>query len=181
VRWIEKGRPGAGNLTIFDNNHFTPFTDSTRHSFDSINYSAVYEIVPPIDSKGNYLLEKGKAFGPDKPVWMYKAPDSLSFWSSFVSGAQRISNGNTLICEGGKGRFFEVTKEGKMVWEYLNPYHGDIRKPNGDPYPIAGPVFFEFRATFIPADHSGIANRKLEAIIPQPAAFVMPPPPGDKH
>src|SRR5204863_464155 len=82
-------------------------------------------------SKGNYIIEKGKTYGPDKPIWMYKAPDSLSFWSSFISGAQRMSNGNTFINEGARGRFFEVTKEGKMVWEYLNPYRGDVRKVNG--------------------------------------------------
>lgn len=173
VRWIEKGKPGAGHFTIFDNNHFSPFLDSTRPSFDSINYSAVYEIVPPISSKGNYLLENGKAYGPDKPVWMYKAADSLSFWSPFVSGAARMNNGNTFICEGIKGHFFEVTKEGKMVWEYFNPYHGDIRQMNGDP---AGLGFFEFRSTFIPADHPALVNKKLEPVNPQPPVFAMPPP-----
>ena len=177
VRWIEKGKPGEGHLTLFDNNHFYPFPDSNRHSFDSINYSAVYEIIPPIDSKGNYILEKGKTYGPDKPVWVYKAPDSLSFWSSFISGATRMYNGNTFICEGAKGHFFEVTKEGKTVWEYHNPYHGDIRKMNGDPYPLGGPVYFEFRATFIPADNPALANKKLEPLDPQPPVFVMPPPP----
>ena len=87
-----------------------------------------------------------------------------------------MNNGNTFICEGIKGRFFEVTKEGKIVWEYFNPYHGDIRKMNGDPYPLVGGVYFEFRATFIPADNPGLANRKLEPLDPQPAVFVMPPP-----
>ena len=180
VRLIEKGKPGAGHFTIFDNNHFSPFFDSTRPSFDSINYSAVYEIVPPMDSKGNYRLENGKAYGPDKPVWMYKAPDSLSFWSPFISGAHRMNNGNTFICEGIKGHFFEVTKEGKMVWEYFNPYRGDIRKMNGDPADGLG--FFEFRSTFIPADHPALVNKKLEPIVPQPAPFILPPPPaGDMH
>jgi hypothetical protein len=37
-----------------------------------------------------------------------------------------MNNGNTFINEGAKGRFFEVTKEGKIVWEYLNPYRGEI-------------------------------------------------------
>ncbi len=165
VRWIEKGKPGEGHLTIFDNN-------SSKK--DSIDFSRVYEIVQPVDSKGTYVLEKGKAYGPDKPIWIYKAPDSLSFWSSFVSGAHRMYNGNTFINEGAKGHFFEVTKEGKTVWEYFNPYHGNINM-SGDLTPPGGPVYLTFRATFIPADHPALAGKKLEPLNPQPAVFNMPP------
>jgi hypothetical protein len=39
--------------------------------------------------------------------------------------------------------------------------------------------FFEFRGNFIPANHPGLANKKLEPIKPQPTAFVLPPP-GEK-
>jgi hypothetical protein len=166
VRWIEKGKPGAGNLTIFNND---------IPNRDSMNYSSVIEIVPPLDEKGNYTLEKGKAFGPEEPVWTYTAPDSVSFYSSFISGAHRMSNGNTFINEGAKGRFFEVTKEGKIVWEYLNPYHGDIRKPNGDLNPVMPMTYFGFRSTFIPADHPGLTGKKLEPLNPQPQPFKLPP------
>ena len=38
--------------------------------------------------------------------------------------AQRLPNGNTLITESSFGRFFEVTKEGEIVWEYVNPLFG---------------------------------------------------------
>jgi hypothetical protein len=168
VRWIEKGKPGAGNLTIFNNN---------IKNRDNINYSAVYEIKPPTDAKGNYIIENGKAFGPEKPVWTYVAPDSVSFWSSFISGAHRMSNGNTFINEGAKGRFFEVTPEGKIVWEYLNPYRGQRSKLNGDPNPAMPMTYFQFRSTFIPADHPALANRKLVPLNPQPVAFVLPAPP----
>lgn len=172
IRWIEKGKPGEGNLTVFNND--IPYRDS-------MNYSAILEIIPPTDPKGNYIIEDGKAFGPEKPVWTYIAPDSVSFYGSFISGAHRMNNGNTFINEGPKGRFFEVTKEGKIVWEYLNPYRGEIRKPNGDPNPVMPMTYFGFRSTFIPADHPGLANRNLEPINPQPKVFVLPsPPPGDK-
>jgi hypothetical protein len=179
IRWVEKGEPGAGHLTVFNNNSSKSnktFFDDDGSKTDSVDYSAIYEIIPPIDSKGNYILEKGKAYGPDKAVLVYKAPDSLSFWSSFISGAHRTPNGNTFINEGAKGRFFEVTPDGKTVWEYLNPYRGDIRNTNGDPLPLAPMTFSAFRAMFIPADHPGLKGRKLEPISPQPAVFVMPPP-----
>jgi hypothetical protein len=172
IRWIEKGMPGAGNLTVFNNN--------VRNA-NRMSYSAIYEFAPPLDSKGNYVIEEGKPFGPAKPLWTYIAPDTLSFWSSFISGAHRMKNGNTFINEGAKGRFFEVTREGKIVWEYLNPYRGEVRKPNGDPIPPEPETYMAFRSTFIPAHHPGVTNRKLEPLNPQPKTFVippMPPPPG---
>ena len=178
IRWIEKGKAGAGHLTVFDNNSSKgnkTFFDEDGSKTDSVDYSAIYEIIPPTDSKGNYIFEKGKAYGPDKAILVYRAPDSLSFWSSHISGSQRMPNGNTFICEGTKGRFFEVTKDGKTVWEYFNPYGGDIRIANGDPFSLGSMWFGIFRATFIPADHPGLKGKKLEPIYPQPAVYVIPP------
>ena len=56
--------------------------------------------------------------------WEYKTRPGWEFFSAFISGAQRLPNGNTLICEGMTGRLFEVTQEGTMVWEYANPFYG---------------------------------------------------------
>ncbi len=166
IHWIEKGKPGAGNLMLFNNN--------VINWQDSTNCSAIFELSPPTDKKGNYVLGSDTTFGPAKPMCLYIAPDSLSFYSGFIGGAEEMENGNTFINEGARGRFFEVTKEGKIVWEYLNPYHGDIRKPNGDPIPPVPLTYVTFRATFIPADQPGLANKKLEPLNPQPTVFVMP-------
>ena len=171
VRWIDKGKPGAGDLTVFDNN-----VSSASH----IPYSAVLELATPMDKNGNYLLEKNGTFGPQKPTWKYMALDTFSFFSSFISGAHRMDNGNTFINQGAAARFFEVTKDGKIVWEYWNPYRGDMHMPNGDPINPIPLTYFAFRSTFIPADHPGLANKKLEPLNPQPAVFKlpeMPPPP----
>ena len=178
VRWIEKGRAGAGDLTVF-NNHPPKDFDWDTPGGDATNYSAIFEITPPMDTTGKYAIEKNKSFGPEKPTWVYIAPDTFSFYSSFISGAHRMNNGNTFIDEGAKGRFFEVTPDGKMVWEYLNPYHGDIRKPNGDPNSPMPMTYSNFRSTFIAADHPALANKKLEPLIPQPKPFFLPPPPGN--
>jgi len=173
IRWIEKGNPGAGNFTVF-NNHPPSDIDWSNMGTIGNNYSMAYEFAPPVDKNGNYIIEKNKPYGPEKPVWFYRAPDTLSFYSSFISGVQRMQNGNTFIDEGSDGRFFEVTPDGKMVWEYLNPYHGNITQPNGDPVPVMPMPFFEFRGNFIAADSPALANRKLEPIVPQPAPFVLP-------
>ena len=54
-------------------------------------------------------------------VWEYKAYPPKSFFSMGQGYAQRLPNGNTLITESNKGRAFEITKEGEIVWEWFNP------------------------------------------------------------
>ncbi len=54
-------------------------------------------------------------------VWVYKDRRSWTFHSSVASGANRLPNGNTLICETTWGRVFEVTREGEIVWDFVNP------------------------------------------------------------
>ncbi len=172
IRWVEKGKPGAGHLTVFNND--------IPNGPDSMEYSAVYEIVPPTDEKGNYQLETNKAFGPELPIWTYVAPDTISFFSSFISGAHRLDNGNTFINEGARGRFFEVTPEGEIIWEYLNQFRGTIHKPNGDPNPPIPFAYYQFRSTFIPADHVAFEGKELIPLDPQPDIFKLPPPSEDK-
>ena len=52
----------------------------------------------------------------------------LNFHSNIISGARRLPNGNTLITEGFFGRMFQVTPEGEVVWEYINPEFDAIRR-----------------------------------------------------
>jgi hypothetical protein len=56
-------------------------------------------------------------------VWNQEASTD-NFYSSRISNAQRLPNGNALIKEGLFGRSFEVTPAGEVVWEYVNPYFG---------------------------------------------------------
>ncbi len=58
-------------------------------------------------------------------------------------GAQRLPNGNTLICEGSFGRIFEVTMEREVVWEYVNPFFVAPPLPEGSP--PANRVFRAYR------------------------------------
>jgi hypothetical protein len=121
AHWIRPGLKGAGHLLLFNNGGER--TDGS--------YSSVDELVLPVDSKGNYVRVPGKTFGPDQPVWSYTAPKKPDFFSSFISGAQRLSNGNTLICSGANGTIFEVTPEKTIVWKYVNPVKSDT--PPGTP------------------------------------------------
>ena len=65
-------------------------------------------------------------------VWEYSIAGlpGFLFYSTFVSSAQRLPNGNTLITEGVVGRVFEVTPGNEIVWEYLNPHFNEDGAPN---------------------------------------------------
>jgi hypothetical protein len=103
--WIKAGLPGAGDILIFNNG-------VSRH------FSTVDEIVPPVNENGEYYLEPGGAYGPVIQTWEYIASPPTSFYASHLSGAQRLVDGNTLICNGETGEMFEVTPEGSTVWQY---------------------------------------------------------------
>ena len=153
TRWIPQGRPGAGNIMIFSNR--TPGPDG--------NYSQVYELAPPIDAQGRYLVPADGPFGPTEPIWTYSDP--ATFQATYISGAERLENGNTLVNSGPQGRMFEVTPDGEIAWEYWSLYSG-----------VAGPgaggavnnPFSLFRGIKILPDHPAVAGRDLQPMDPQP-------------
>jgi hypothetical protein len=54
-------------------------------------------------------------------VWEYDGAPDNRFYSATKGSAQRLANGNTLICDANNGRAIEVTRGGEIVWEWLNP------------------------------------------------------------
>lgn len=165
VKWIEKGSPGESNLIIHNN--------AIPNGPDSMKYSAIYEISLPMDDNSGYIMLDDGTYGPVDLTWSYVATDTISFFSPFTSGTQRMQNGNTFIISGAPGRFFEVTPDGKIVWEYWTPYRGSIRETNGDPVNDGPFWYWQFRSTFIPADHPALAGKQLVPLDPQPDIFVV--------
>lgn len=106
--WIEAGLPGEGDILVFNNGQGRP----------GGNYSSVDQITPPVEASGTYPLKTGLAFGPKSQNWIYKAKNPSDFYAMNISGAQRLPNGNTLICVGPVGKFFEVTADKEVVWDY---------------------------------------------------------------
>jgi len=149
IQWIEPGLPGEGNLLIFNNGNGRP----------EGKYSSVEEIMPPVDGNGNYSLIPGSAYGPAKQAWIYTAPNKTDFYSGFISGCQRLANGNTLVCSGAKGRFFEITLEGEIVWEYINPVTSDGPQRQGTTIPERGNTVF--RCYRYAPDFPSLAGRDL--------------------
>lgn len=119
-----------GNILCFDNG-------AHRYGYEP-SYSRVIEIDP----------------NTDEIVWQYKANLPSDFYSAVTSGSERLSNGNTLICDSVPGRIFEVTYEGKLVWEYISPFMGDRK----DAKTYGGKIF---RAHRYPHDYPAFAKRDL--------------------
>jgi hypothetical protein len=58
-------------------------------------------------------------------VWEYRAPDPATFFTVSRGSNQRLPNGNTLIAQSDSGRAFEVTRAGRVVWDFWNPLGND--------------------------------------------------------
>ena len=93
---LEDGVQGEGNILLYVNG----FSEGVSTVFE-LEMPTTFSLTPNTDNEPNV-------------VWFYKNPD---IFSSKVSGAERLTNGNTLICEGDFG-FWEVTPEKELVWKY---------------------------------------------------------------
>jgi hypothetical protein len=113
---IPNGLPGAGNLLVFDNG-------------GSSGYGFANPIAP--DGRGAFVRTTSRVLEINpvtlELVWSYTNP---RFFSTNISGAQRLPNGNTLITAGAGGRMFEVTREGAIVWEYMFPLFSGANASN---------------------------------------------------
>lgn len=106
---IPAGLPGEGHLLVFDNQGAAGIPPLYLNMFPG---SRVLEI----DPISRDIVWQYDASCSGRPFW--------TFYSSFISSARRLPNGNTLICEGMNGRLFQVTAGGDIVWEYVNPIFG---------------------------------------------------------
>lgn len=100
---IDPGFRGAGNILLFDNGGTGGWPQKFRLD------SRVIEINPVRKE----IVATYNALKSGEPLH--------SFFSAFAGGAQRLINGNTLICDAIYGRLFEITEDGEIVWEYVNP------------------------------------------------------------
>ncbi|MEM9463655.1 MAG: aryl-sulfate sulfotransferase [Myxococcota bacterium] len=102
--WIDDDKPGGGHLLVFDNGD-----DALRP------WSRVLELDTPVLPDGRYSLD-GSSFGPLEPAWIYEDP--MAFYALFISGADRLADGRTLVCHGPSGQLFEVDATGQVGWTH---------------------------------------------------------------
>lgn len=147
AHWIAAGLTGAGDIMVFNNG-------KDRIGGD---YSSVDIIKPPLNSTGAYSLDVVLPFAPDSAYWRYTDSVPAHFYSNNISGAQRLPNGNTLICSGNIGLFFEVDSLNHVVWRYKNPVN--VLGPA-----TQGTTIFNntvFRAVFYDENYAGFAGHTL--------------------
>ncbi|MEZ4400889.1 MAG: aryl-sulfate sulfotransferase [Kofleriaceae bacterium] len=140
AQWIGAGLDGAGDLLVFNNG-----------SQQARPYSTIDQLTPPLAADGTYGSGAG-GWGPTSLTWQHQADPPTSLYAANISGAQRLPNGNTLVCVGPAGRFLEVTPGHADVWSYT--------------YPGASGVF---RVTSYPADHPALRGRALPPLGPVPS------------
>ncbi|MCF7958334.1 MAG: aryl-sulfate sulfotransferase [Phycisphaerae bacterium] len=170
VQWIKPGLPGAGHFLIFNNGQYL---------YQRTNQSYVQEIDGFLDAQGrrsdkyvnppaagyervrtHHDTHKGTLQVSRQIVWTYGSKSNQGFFSHIGAGAQRLPNGNTLICSDTEGHFFEVTAEGELVWEYINPVTRELGtvKVMPDSIPMTNSVFRAYRYS---ADHPALKGKDL--------------------
>ena len=147
---IPKGLPGEGNILVYDNGGYAgcgPRNPGAHFGWSDArrDFSRVVEFDPRTL----------------KVVWEHSAKqmgmrNKYQFYSDYVSSAQRLPNGNTLITNGAVGQFQEVTPDHEIVWEYISPY-----------YNKKGNYNLVYRAYRVPYDYVPQLTKPAEkAVIP---------------
>ena len=141
IEWINDTYPNGGSLSVFNNRW-----QSER--------SRVERWTPPMDGD-RYVLDGDEAYGPAEPDWTY---DEEGFYATRISGVQFLENGNAFVCSGVRGTFFEVTEEGRIVWEYINPMRSTLGPTTQGEPPFQNSVF---RALRYSPDYAAFDGRDL--------------------
>lgn len=106
IVWVRQGRfRNQHDPQILENGNLLLF-DNRGENVGSHHASAVLELDPVTG----------------REQWAYRGNPETPFYSSSCGAAQRLANGNTLISESDRGRAFEVTRQGEIVWQYRNPH-----------------------------------------------------------
>jgi outer membrane protein assembly factor BamB len=125
---------GQHDAQMLDNGNILLFANGAYAS--DLHHSQVWEINP----------------SSNEVLWAFQAKDNpQGFFSPHIGGCQRLSSGNTLVCEGAKGCIFDTTPDGDIVWEYVCPHTATV--------PTFGKINWLFRARhYLPAS-AEIQNR----------------------
>lgn len=139
AHFISEGLPGAGNVLIYNNGmkrdaNGAPEPDQMCMGLITGAYTVVSEISLARDTDGLAISDT-----PPVVNWSFNDDGRRDFYSPFMSGAQRLPNGNTLSCQSWNKRVVEMTSEGELVLDFN----------------IGGPGRL-FRMYKYPPEHSGI-------------------------
>ena len=117
AHWIEPGLPGAGNVLIYNNGSRRTLDDKyikePPKNIMTDSYTNLLEIALPVEQDGS--LNAGASANI---VWSWESRNRADYFSPFMSGAQRLPNGNTIFCRAYDKYVTEVTPEGETVLNF---------------------------------------------------------------
>ena len=149
--WIPNGLLDAGKIMLFNNG-------IGREPL----FSEVFIVNPPTTTPGFYVLNTSSTFGPQVPDYIYADMSAIPspFSSNILSSADRLPNGNILICEGNTGEIFEINSQENIVWKYINPVHNvtGVKATQGGAVPAVRTLF---RATRYSENYPAFVGKDL--------------------
>ncbi|MBP8157568.1 MAG: aryl-sulfate sulfotransferase [Flavobacterium sp.] len=146
ARWIEDGFPFANQIMVYNNGN----------GRTGGNYTTVEIINPPLNG---FNYTDTLPYLPSSTSWIYNAGNPNNYYAQNISGAQPLSNGNVLLCNGPSGTFTEINSSGTTVWKYINPVNLSGVMAQGT-NPTQNTVF---RASFYADDFIGFSGHTLTA------------------
>jgi hypothetical protein len=114
---------GVHSVKMLPNGLLHYFSNGKVYSYDPTRFSSIEELNP---------IEH-------KLVWRYLANPVYHMYSGIWGSSIRLDNGNVLVTHSMAGSAFEITPQGRLVWEWFNP--------NKDEFGLASPIF---RVTRVP-------------------------------
>ena len=108
---------------------------------------------------GDYTHFQG-AFPPFETEETITHPTPQMMYSTGLSSAQVLQNGNILICNGRTGYLFELTPDDEIVWEYRVPLIGGMAVSQGDSLSLNNNL--TFRVDRYPTDYQGFVGKNLD-------------------
>jgi hypothetical protein len=174
IQWIAPGLPGAGNFLVFNNGQYlferTPqsYIFEINGFLDASKKDTGAYVNPPDAGYWKWVSENDKdthkqtKLMSNQITWTYSSKNNTAFFSHIGSSAQRLPNGNTLICADTEGHIFEVTSEGMLVWDYINPVTKDygVLTVVPDTLPMTNQVFRAYRYG---PDHPAFSGKDMKA------------------
>ena len=146
-RFLNFSHPDYGKIILYNNR-----VNNT--------HSEVTKFTPPWDMyTWSYLMDADGIWGPKVPDWSYTHPDTSITYSTGLSSAQVLPNGNTLVCAGRFGYQYEITPDEEIVWEYRTPIRGQTFVAQGDTLAINNNL--TFRVNRYPLDFDAFDGRDL--------------------
>ena len=144
ANWIESGLPFANQIMVFNNGL----------GRTGGNYSTVEIINPPVNG---YNYATTLPYLPLTNSWIYNNGNPNSYFANNVSGAQQLSNGNVIMCNGPVGTFTEINSSGTTVWKYISPVKatGIISQGSSPSQNLV------FRCSFYPQNYIGFNGHTL--------------------